>query len=396
MKIDSGTIQMNAGRFYTQSTEQTKNVTAQNAAGTQSYQASASFLQTYTCYSGTAVLNAASKQYDSYEPSTHSAKDLPAFASDLYTNLSGTNISLVDVKSTLEDFRQKLIDQLEEFMERIREQLLGLCNYRAVNKQRDSSASTYSYTHIQQTTDTYIVDLTTQSQKPGNLWNIQTTNQFRQSEAETTTFVSTGSVQTADGREINFNISMEMSRSFMEESSQLSNRTKYILTDPLVIQLEDVPDTISDQKWFFDMDCDGKKEEISELTKGNAFLALDANDNGIVDDGKELFGTKSGNGFQDLAAFDEDGNGWIDENDSVYTKLKIWTKDSSGNDKLMNLQQADIGAIYLSYADTEFTHKTTDTNETNAVVRETGFYLHESTGTAGIIQQIDFATGKSA
>ena len=62
----------------------------------------------------------------------------------------------------------------------------------------------------------------------------------------------------------------------------------------------------------------------------------------------------------------------------------------------MDLQQADIGAIYLGHTDTEFTHKSLDTNETQAVVRQTGFYLHESTGAAGTIQQIDFATNKSA
>ena len=31
---------------------------------------------------------------------------------------------------------------------------------------------------------------------------------------------------------------------------------------------------------------------------------------------RELFGTKSGNGFADLAKYDSDGNGWIDEADA--------------------------------------------------------------------------------
>jgi hypothetical protein len=240
------------------------------------------------------------------------------------------------------------------------------------------------------------VDLTTSTTQPGTLWNVSTSTTKKYSEAETTVFQSTGTVQTADGRNIDFNVSMEMSRSFMEESSTLTNQTQYILTDPLVIQLDNAPDVISDQKWLFDIDSDGTKEEISQLANGNGFLALDENGNGIIDDGSELFGTKSGNGFKDLAAYDEDGNGWIDENDSVYSRLKIWTKDENGNDKLMDLQQADIGAIYLGAASTEYTHKTSDTNETQAVVRQTGFYLHESTGEAGTVQQIDFATKRPA
>ena len=391
MKINSGTINMDSGRSYIQSTEITSNITAHNVGGIESYQSFTSFRQTYAEYSGTAV----SKQYDAYEPSNDAAEDSAPLASDLYTNMSGTTVSLFDARSALEDFRQQLIERLEQFMEQIRKQLLGygnsLSRYASISGVKDSASHTQA---VQ--TENSIVDLTTSTSQPGSLWNIQTSSTVKKSEEETTTFSSKGTVQTADGRSINFYISMEMSRSFVEESTTLSSQTKYILTDPLVIQLEDAPDTISDQKWFFDIDGAGTKEEISELAKGNGFLALDEDENGIIDDGRELFGTKSGNGFKDLAAYDEDGNGWIDENDTVYSKLKIWTKDAEGNDKLMDLQQADIGAIYLGHADTEFTHKSLNANETQAVVRQTGFYLHESTGAAGTIQQIDFATNKSA
>ena len=391
MKIDSGTINMDSGRSYIQSTEITSNITAQNAGGIGSYQSSTSFRQTFAQYSGTA----ASRQYDAYEPSNDMAEDATPLASDLYTNMSGTGVSLFDVRSTLEDFRQQLIERLEQFMEQIRKQLLGLGNSQSQFESILGGNYSASYTKTSQTGSS-IVDLTTSTSQPGSLWNIQTSSTVKKIEEETTTFNSKGTVQTADGRSIDFQISMEMSHSFVEESTMLSNQTQYILTDPLVIQLEDAPDTISDQKWFFDIDGDGTKEEISELAKGNGFLTLDEDENGIIDDGSELFGTKSGNGFKDLAAYDEDGNGWIDENDTVYSKLKIWTKDAEGNDKLMDLQQADIGAIYLGHADTEFTHKSLDTNETQAIVRQTGFYLHESTGAAGTIQQIDFATNKSA
>lgn len=376
MIIDSSSIQMNAGRFYSNSTEFTQTTVSKNEDGTQMKQSSVSFLQSYTEYSGTAVSNNALSQYDTY---THANDDMPSsngLISDLYTNTAGAGINLIDVRSAMEDFRKQLIEKLEEFMERIREQLLGRGKYTQSGNNCDFS----------------IVDLTTNIKQPGSLWTIERTTTTRQIETETTSFSSTGSVKTADGRSIEFDISMEMSRSFMQESSQLSEQTQYILTDPLVIQLEDAPNTITDQKWFFDLDGDGQMEELSELAKGNGFLALDTNENGVIDDGSELFGTKSGNGFRDLAKYDEDGNGFIDENDSVYSKLKIWTKDADGNDTLMDLQQADIGAIYLGYSDTQFSHNTLDTNETMAVVRNTGFYLHESSGKPGIVQQVDFAT----
>lgn len=368
MKIDSSAIRMNSGRIHTNSTE-TKQKTAmkQTATGYTTY-SSTSFLFSYMEYSGAASKEPASGQYDEYINTKASSDSQGALTSGLYTSPLH-DIGLYDARSSLEKFHMELIERLEQLMERIKDQLLGIGSH--------SSGA--------------IVDLTTGNQ-PGTLWTRQTVQSTTVTEAETTTFNSTGSVTTTDGRSIDFSLSMEMSRSFTETSEIISNDTQYILTDPLVIQLENAPDTISDQKWFFDIDGDGRKEEISQLAKGNAFLAMDKDGNGKIDDGNELFGTKSGNGFKDLAAYDEDGNGWIDENDSVYSRLKIWVKDASGNDRLMDLKQADIGAIYLGSTNTEFTHKTADTNETQAVVRQTGFYLHESSGAAGVVQQIDFAS----
>ena len=169
-----------------------------------------------------------------------------------------------------------------------------------------------------------------------------------------------------------------------------------MLTDPLVINLEDFPETISDQKWFFDLNGDGELEEMSQLAKGNAFLALDRDGNGNIDNGTELFGAVTGNGFAELSEFDEDGNGWIDENDPIFDQLKVWRKDSAGNDVLTGLRNSDIGAIYLGAVNTQFSHNNLYSNETEAQVRQTGFFLHESTGSAGLLQQVDFATRKAA
>ncbi len=84
------------------------------------------------------------------------------------------------------------------------------------------------------------------------------------------------------------------------------------------------------------------------LKSGSGFLGLDSNNNGRIDNGKELFGTQSGDGFADLARYDSDGNGWIDEGDPVYARLKVWLKDASGADKVISLADAGVGAIYLA------------------------------------------------
>ena len=221
----------------------------------------------------------------------------------------------------------------------------------------------------------------------GTTWQRVTATSGFMSESESTTFASAGMVQTQDGRSISFNIEVSMSRAFTAEFNTLETQN-YIKTDPLMINLDTNIGSVSDQKFFFDLDSDGKKEEISYAGKGSGFLALDQNEDGTINDGSELFGTKSGDGFKDLARNDEDGNGWIDENDSVFSRLKIWTKDSEGNDYLIDLKKADVGAIYLGNQETQFSLKD-DANRLNAEIKKTGIYLKESSGAVGTLNHVD-------
>ena len=131
-------------------------------------------------------------------------------------------------------------------------------------------------------------------------------------ESEETAFSTTGKVVTADGREIEFNLDLSMSRSFEEYYEAHYTREVTQMLDPLVINLDTNIAGLSDQKFEFDLDCDGVKEQISMLEHGSGYLALDKNGDGVLNDGSELFGTGSKDGFADLAMYDEDGNGWID------------------------------------------------------------------------------------
>lgn len=222
------------------------------------------------------------------------------------------------------------------------------------------------------------------------IWVKQTVASSFMSEEENTAFSSVGSVVTADGRSIDFGITLEMSRSYMEQNDYLSEETGYIFTDPLVINLDSNVASVSDQKFLFDINADGKEDNISCVNQGSGFLALDKNGDGKINDGNELFGTKSGDGFKDLAAYDQDGNGWIDEADDVFQNLKIWTKDADGNDKLLDLKESGIGALYLGNVSTQFSLNHQETNATNAVIRSTGVYLKES-GEVGTMQHVDLA-----
>lgn len=211
-------------------------------------------------------------------------------------------------------------------------------------------------------------------------------------EEETTAFSTDGTVKTADGREISFQLSIAMSRSFEEayggtvQFGEALNQAR--LCDPLVINLNKSSAQVSDQKFYFDLDGDGKLDEISKLAAGCGFLSLDKNGDGKINDGSELFGTKSGDGFADLAAYDEDGNGWIDENDPVFDKLRIWTKDAAGRDVLCAIGKAGIGAIYLGNEQTDFSLNSVKDHATNALVRKTGIFLYENGG-CGTVQHLD-------
>ena len=81
-------------------------------------------------------------------------------------------------------------------------------------------------------------------------------------------------------------------------------------------------------------------------------------------------------------------NGWIDENDDIFDKLRIWSKDPDGSDRLTTLKESDVGAIYLDSRRTEFAVKDLS-NKDRAQVRRTGIFLRESTGRAGTVQQFD-------
>lgn len=210
------------------------------------------------------------------------------------------------------------------------------------------------------------------------------------SEEETTSFETEGKVRTSDGREMSFQISVEMSRSFTFYASKRVDFGAAKLCDPLVINLNSSTAQVTDQKFYFDLDADGSQEQISMLKGGSGFLALDKNGNGRIDDGSELFGTKSGDGFADLEAYDVDKNGWIDEADEIFDKLRIWVRDENGNDRLIKLKEAGVGAICLKNAETQFSLNSRYTNRTNAYIRKTGIFLYEN-GTAGTVQHLDLA-----
>lgn len=217
-------------------------------------------------------------------------------------------------------------------------------------------------------------------------WGVEFDRHETYQEAERTNFDATGVIHTADQREIKFQLSFALQRSYSEESDISVRQGDAKKIDPLVLNFSGNSVQLTSQKFSFDLNGDGDEENIS-FVQGAGFLALDRNGDGIINDGKELFGPLSGNGFAELQALDSDGNDWIDESDPVFQQLQVWTKDAAGNDQLSSLKESNVGALFLGNVSTEFSIKNAQ-NAAQAQLVSSGVWLTED-GKVNTLQQID-------
>ncbi len=126
---------------------------------------------------------------------------------------------------------------------------------------------------------------------------------------------------------------------------------------------------------YFDIDADGQEDWISWTAEnsGDAFLVLDRNSNGSIDNGSELFGnitdqpsSDDPNGYEALAVFDEpenggDGDRLISAADQAYTELLLWIDNNhnafSEPNELYELDALGISALDLEYSESRRTDR---------------------------------------
>ena len=208
-------------------------------------------------------------------------------------------------------------------------------------------------------------------------------------EQEKTAFSAEGVVKTQDGRQINFTSELQMERERVEVTSFQLRAGDAQLVDPLVLNFDGSAAALTDEKVNFDLNSDGIDESISFVADGSGFLVYDRNRDGLVNNGSELFGPSTGDGFAELASHDDDGNGWIDEADTVYNDLRIWQGNSTTNG-LTDLRSANVGAIYLGAASTPFENRGSDGTLLGQTAA-TGVFLSED-GQVGTVQQVDLVS----
>jgi hypothetical protein len=221
-----------------------------------------------------------------------------------------------------------------------------------------------------------------------NGWGLEVDVFESHSEVEATTFASQGTIRTTDGKELVFTFQADMSRRFTtEQRTRLVAGDAPLKKDPLVINFGGTAAQLTDTSFRFDLDADSVGDEIAFVGPTSGFLALDTNEDGSINDGSELFGALTGDGFVELSAHDADGNRWIDEGDPVYDQLRIWSRDAQGMDTFASLRERNVGAIYLNSQSTPFELKDAQ-NNLRGEVRSSGVYVTEQ-GNAGSVQQID-------
>ena len=224
-----------------------------------------------------------------------------------------------------------------------------------------------------------------QTQAPAQAgWGVEITVEQSHQESETTAYAATGQVVTADGQTIQFSLQVAMQR---EESWQatvdIQAGDAVRKVDPVALNLQGGPVQLSPQRISFDLDSDGTAEQVAAPAPGTYFLALDRNGNGQIDNGSELFGPASGNGFAELAALDSNGNGWIDEADPAYAALRLW----NGSGETKGLAELAPGALYLGNVATPFEEKSAAGESLGQVV-SSGLYLTDA-GLPLALQQVD-------
>ncbi|WP_020409599.1 hypothetical protein [Hahella ganghwensis] len=217
-----------------------------------------------------------------------------------------------------------------------------------------------------------------------------TFSQYRHiTESESSLIASSGVISLEDGREINFNLYVDRTRKSeltIEQTLMIQGRP---LTDPLVLNFDTDILSLESTSFFFDLDADGDQESIATLGAGSGYLVLDANQNGEVDDGSELFGPQTGSGFGELARYDNDGNRWIDEADPIFSELRVWVDAGTDNQRLATLSEVGIGAIYLGAAQDQF-ELVDDQGRVLGQTKAAGIMLMES-GEVRTVQELDLA-----
>ena len=170
--------------------------------------------------------------------------------------------------------------------------------------------------------------------------------------------------------------------------------------DPVVLNLSsEAQSNVLDASYsYFDYDGDGFAERTAWIGEQQGLLVVDLNENGIIDDGKELFGDKTilkngrkaKDGYQALNDVDENKDGVIDSQDSAWIKLRVWIDNGDGmtqEGELKTLEELGIETMKLN-------EERTGTNEEEGNSLEKIGFFTKADGTTGELSDYTFEVNR--
>ncbi len=164
-----------------------------------------------------------------------------------------------------------------------------------------------------------------------------------------------------------------------------------LTASPIVLDLtgNGIESVSAEQGVQFDLLGTGQKVQTGWVSPGAAFLALDKDNSGSIESGKELFGNQSGaaNGYEELAKYDENNDGVINASDSIYNKLLLWQDTNmngvSDTGELSSLADTGVSSINVNY------NTVSETVTGGNQIRQRSFFTFEN-GTTGNTADIWF------
>jgi len=164
--------------------------------------------------------------------------------------------------------------------------------------------------------------------------------------------------------------------------------TAAALKDPLIVQFSKQSIGNITATTEFDINQDKTLNTLPIFSGDVGYLVFDKNANGVADNGSELFGPQTGNGFNELSQLDSNNNGFIDEDDQAFKNLYIWQPENNNQQtQWLSLQQADIKAISTTAIATPFSFYDQN-NELSAQLTKSSFAI-SSSGQARGVHQLD-------
>jgi len=331
------------------------------------------------------------------------------------TTTGENNKELTNNATTAEDIYQRPLPAKVKLIKLILESYISK-NIQVTDKQFDYKKTS---TQISPTQQALFFNQKSVAQQNQNSQDIELItidgNQYRQQEQVSVTTLSTEQQQLnfamqgefiIDNKKVDLNYQLNLQASY--SSMRSITTTAAALKDPLIIQFGARSIGHITDYAQFDINNDNKQNDLPIFSGDVGYLVFDKNNNNRVDNGGELFGPTTNNGFSELAQLDSNNNGFFDNQDDKFSQVYIWQpKQAKTNNNeqslgeqpntqankqnLVSLSQAGIKAISLNAIATQFNFRDqskSGNGAINAQLTQTSFAITENNQALGV-HQID-------